>query len=84
MDCLLAMVASPEEKRCFGLSFPYVCPEPVLVKCSFLYVNGSKRSLLLTEERCIHDALIPTTISVACEAKENDDRVVSRFDDERG
>ena len=22
------------------LSFPYVCPEPVLVKCSFLYING--------------------------------------------
>jgi hypothetical protein len=22
--------------------FPYVCPEPVLVKCSFLYINGSK------------------------------------------
>eukprot|EP01046_Picozoa_sp_COSAG06_P006571 COSAG06_NODE_310_length_17775_cov_9.971374_14_plen_113_part_00 len=24
------------------LSFPYVCPEPVLAKRSFLYVNGSK------------------------------------------
>ena len=24
-------------------SFPYVCPEPVLVKSSFLYMNGSKR-----------------------------------------
>jgi hypothetical protein len=24
------------------LSFPYVCPEPVLAKCSFLYINGSK------------------------------------------
>ena len=23
------------------LSFPYVCPEPVLAKCSFLYINGS-------------------------------------------
>jgi len=23
--------------------FPYVCPEPVLVKCSFLDMNGSKR-----------------------------------------
>jgi hypothetical protein len=22
--------------------FPYVCPEPVLAKCSFLYINGSK------------------------------------------
>jgi hypothetical protein len=45
---------------------------------------AQKDRFLLTEERCIHDALIPTTISVACEAKENDDRVVSRFDDERG
>jgi hypothetical protein len=32
----------PEEKRGF-LRFPYVCPEPVLVKCSFLCTNGSKR-----------------------------------------
>ena len=23
--------------------FPYVCPEPVLVKCSHFYINGSKR-----------------------------------------
>ena len=30
------------------LSFPYVCPEPVLVKCSFLYINGSKGPFLLT------------------------------------
>ena len=30
------------------MSFPYVCPEPVLVKCSFSYVNGSKRPFLLT------------------------------------
>jgi hypothetical protein len=28
-------------------SVPYVCPEPVLVKCSFLYINGSKRPFLL-------------------------------------
>jgi hypothetical protein len=28
--------------------FPYVCPEPVLVKCSVLYINGSKRPFLLT------------------------------------
>jgi hypothetical protein len=27
---------------------PYVCPEPALVKCSFLYMNGSKRPFLLT------------------------------------
>eukprot|EP01046_Picozoa_sp_COSAG06_P004796 COSAG06_NODE_207_length_20219_cov_8.734841_8_plen_223_part_00 len=29
-------------------SFLYVCPEPVLVKCSFLYINGSKGPFLLT------------------------------------
>jgi|EP01046_Picozoa_sp_COSAG06_P069213 hypothetical protein len=28
-------------------SFPYVCPEPVLVKSSFLYINGSKRPFLV-------------------------------------
>jgi hypothetical protein len=31
-----------EGKRHFFWSFPYVRPEPVLVKCSFLYINGSK------------------------------------------
>jgi hypothetical protein len=30
------------------LSFPYVCPEPVLVKCSFLYINGSKSGVFRT------------------------------------
>jgi hypothetical protein len=30
-------------KNATFLSFPYVCPEPVLAKCSFLYINGSKR-----------------------------------------
>ena len=32
---------SDSTKRAF-LSFPYVCPEPVLVKSSFLYKNGAK------------------------------------------
>ncbi len=27
------------------LSFPYVCPEPVLVKSSFLYINGEKSAV---------------------------------------
>ena len=27
------------------LSFSYVYPEPVLAKCSFLYINGSKRRI---------------------------------------
>jgi hypothetical protein len=30
---------APEEKRSFFERFPYVCPEPVLVKCSFLYIK---------------------------------------------
>jgi hypothetical protein len=30
------------EKRHLFLSFPYVCPEPVLAKGSFLYINGAK------------------------------------------
>jgi hypothetical protein len=36
---------SPFALRKNGLfwSFSYVCPEPVLVKSSFLYRNGSKR-----------------------------------------
>jgi hypothetical protein len=40
--------AVPCEKRHSFLSFSYVCPEPVLVKCSFSYINGSKRPCLLT------------------------------------
>jgi hypothetical protein len=30
------------EKTALFLSFPYVCPEPVLVKRLFLYMNGYK------------------------------------------
>jgi hypothetical protein len=30
-------------KRSLFECFPYVCPEPVLVKSSFLYINGAKR-----------------------------------------
>jgi hypothetical protein len=32
----------PFDKTGFVLSFPYVCPEPVLAKSSFLYINGAK------------------------------------------
>ena len=28
--------------------FPHVCPEPVLVKCSFLYTNGAKSGVFRT------------------------------------
>ena len=37
-----SQMEQPEEKRSF-FEFSYVCPEPVLVKCSFVYINGSKR-----------------------------------------
>jgi hypothetical protein len=33
------------EKNVLFLSFSYVCPEPVLVKCSFLYINGAKSTI---------------------------------------
>ena len=36
------------EKRHSFLSFPYVCPEPFLVKCSFLCINGAKGYVLRT------------------------------------
>jgi hypothetical protein len=42
------------EKRHFFLSFPYDRPEPVLVKCSFLYINSEKRPFChLREKRCV-------------------------------
>jgi hypothetical protein len=36
--------------------FPFVCPEPVLVKCSFLYINGSKEGDL--SHRCVPDQCV--------------------------
>jgi hypothetical protein len=33
--------APAENATCFEC-FPYVCPEPVLAKCSFLNINGAK------------------------------------------
>ena len=33
-------------------SFLYVCPEPVLVKRAFLYINGSKRPFFHLRRRC--------------------------------
>ena len=34
---------SPGRKRPFFECFPYVCPEPVLVKKCILYINGAKK-----------------------------------------
>jgi hypothetical protein len=46
--------ACTEEKRTFFWSFPYVCPEPVLVKCSFFYIDGSKRRRALYKRMHAH------------------------------
>ena len=37
------------EKRHSFLNFSYVCPEPVLVKCSFCYKNGSNSGVFRTD-----------------------------------
>ena len=36
------MVVLQRKTASFFECFPYVCPEPVLVKTSFIYINGSK------------------------------------------
>jgi hypothetical protein len=48
LDWTLRSVTSQVRKPYLFLSFPYVCPEPVLVKSSILYINGSKRFLFST------------------------------------
>ena len=40
-----AALSTLQQKRSFFECFPYVCPEPVLVKISFLYINGAKTRL---------------------------------------
>jgi len=42
----------PFKKTVFFLSFPYVCPEPVLVNRSFLYINGSKKTAAFLVAPC--------------------------------
>jgi hypothetical protein len=37
-------------KNGFFSSFPYVCPEPVLAKCSFLYINGAQMPFFAGED----------------------------------
>jgi hypothetical protein len=55
----LALRHLPFEKRHSFLSFPYVCPEPVLVKCSFLYINGTKSGVFRTVDPHAAMALSP-------------------------
>ena len=55
----LLRLLAPCTKRHSFLSFPYVCPEPVLVKCSFLYINGSKSAVFRTHHpRKLHLLLL--------------------------
>ena len=42
---------NPATKRYSFLNFPYVCPEPVLVKRSHLYMNGSQKDRFFTCDR---------------------------------
>jgi hypothetical protein len=58
----LATPPPPEEKRSLFECFPYVRPEPVLVKCSFIYINGSKRRSFLKHSP-------PSAIDLACHLK---------------
>jgi hypothetical protein len=44
-------VVTPKKNATLFLSFPYVCPEPVLVNRSFLYINGSKSGVFRTNGR---------------------------------
>ena len=37
-------IGAPCGRTVLFWTFPYVCPEPVLVKCSFSYINGSKKA----------------------------------------
>jgi hypothetical protein len=41
----LASARSPERKRSVFECTPYICPEPVLVKRSFLYINGFRKAI---------------------------------------
>jgi hypothetical protein len=46
-SCPILRHASCETRPSF-LNFSYVCPEPVLVKGSFIYINGSKKRVCRT------------------------------------
>jgi hypothetical protein len=45
-------VGAPLQENGLFLSFPYVCPEPVLVKSSFLYMYMAQEDRFLT--CCVH------------------------------
>ena len=65
------IVVIPKEKRSLFFEFSYVCPEPVLVKCSFLHMNGSKRPFLLTTGGYPSTLAASTPLSIHPSAKQN-------------
>jgi hypothetical protein len=71
-----------EEKRISALTFPYVCPEPVLVKYSFSLQNGAKDAfpyLCHLRDQRLYDReqLTCARVGIACPvtASHTDDRV---------
>jgi hypothetical protein len=50
IDAQLAFGGFLRTTPLFFLNFSYVCPEPVLVKRSFIYINGSKRAVFAPRE----------------------------------
>jgi hypothetical protein len=72
-----------EEKRISALTFPYVCPEPVLVKYSFSLQNGAKDAfpyLCHLRDQRLYDReqLTCARVGIACPvtASHTDDRVL--------
>eukprot|EP01046_Picozoa_sp_COSAG06_P032215 COSAG06_NODE_3202_length_5693_cov_3.420272_4_plen_125_part_00 len=61
----VASLASCEKCHSFFECFPYVCPEPVLVKCSFLYINGAKSGVFRTAQRPVGGVIQRTCRNVA-------------------
>jgi hypothetical protein len=57
------------------LSLPYVCPEPVLVKCSVLCMNGSKRGVFTHLHILVLIDFVLLTRSVETAGKNNGARV---------
>ena len=65
------------------LSFPYVCPEPVLAKSSFLYQNGAKMAFLsyLHQAGQKHqDRSLWKLVGVLLSIRNSQSKIASRWD----
>jgi hypothetical protein len=68
MNCgSIRRVLIPARKRHSFLSFPYVCPEPVLVKSCILYINGAKSAVF--SPMWLAEGAATTRRFVACRQK---------------